>query len=358
MKKELMKRVSVMLILLVLLFTSACGTSVPGQFDDGANRFAAGKDEENYYLPNSGALLSHLIDEFSGSMTPPSSQRMDDEDYDEAKKRAEEDEDKGSTEDPDTGEDPTGSTDPTGGETAGGVMLVENDTQLKRAFMDAYVPSAPRVHFEVSNGYTVNLNGDLLNDIYRELQREDPIGVCAVAQWSYGVRGNEYIIEITYNIPVDELNRMKSETPGLVQKAIQEMNVNSNDHYTIICAVNEYLCDTVVYPPNEPYAAVTHTSYGAFHGDAVCEGYAIAAKLMLNELGIRCDIQVGVCTNGGGHAWNLVELENQWYQMDVTWNDGGGRRTDYLLVTDAYMKKSRTWDESDYPKSATTPYSP
>ena len=74
--------------------------------------------------------------------------------------------------------------------------------------------------------------------------------------------------------------------------------------------------------------------------------------------GIECDIQVGFCTNGGGHAWNLVELEGQWYQMDVTWNDSSAKRTDYLLVTDDYMKKSRTWDESDYPKCAPKAYTP
>ena len=186
----------------------------------------------------------------------------------------------------------------------------------------------------------------------------DPIGVAAVAGWSYGMRGDEYIVEISYNIDVAQLNRMKSETPGLVQKAIQEMNAGTTDHYEIICAVNEYLCDTVVYPDSEPYAPETHTPHGAFNGDAVCEGYATAAKLMLNELGIKCDIQTGVCTNGGGHAWNLVELEGQWYQMDVTWNDGSPRRTDYLLVTDDYMKKSRSWDESDYPQSASTAYRP
>jgi hypothetical protein len=118
-------------------------------------------------------------------------------------------------------------------------------------------------------------------------------------------------------------------------------------------------CDTVYYPASEPYAPLTHTAYGALaNGEAVCEGYACAAKLLLNELGILCDIQFGVCTNGGGHAWNLVELDGQWYQMDVTWNDGSADRSDYLLVTDDYMRKSRTWDESDYPACAQTAYAP
>ncbi len=237
-------------------------------------------------------------------------------------------------------------------------IIVGSYDELKQAFKDVYVPSAAALQFRLTDGYTVNLTGDLLNDMYRQLQREDPIGVAGVAGWSYGSRGDEYVVEINYSFEPAELNRIKSETPALVDKAIQEMNVGSTDPYTVVCAVNEYLCDTVVYPPNEPYPPLTHTPYGAFHGDAVCEGYATAAKLMLNKFNISCDIEVGVCVGGGGHAWNLVLLDGQWYQLDVTWNDCGGKPTEFFLVTDDFMKQSRTWDESQYPKSATTAYTP
>ena len=128
--------------------------------------------------------------------------------------------------------------------------------------------------------------------------------------------------------------------------------------YEKICAVNEYLCDNVYYPDEEPYEPVTHTAYGALkNGCAVCEGYACATKLILNSYGVECDIQVGDCLNGGGHAWNLVKLDGAWYQLDVTWDDQSNDRSDYLLVTDEYMKQSRTWKESDYPISSKVPFS-
>lgn len=334
-----MKRLLALLLAMLALVSLTACSEIPDRFQDGADRFGAGKEEGNYYLPNSGALLAQLIEDFSGSLEPPFSQSMDDTGYDDAQKRAEEE----------------------SGESGGfqsQVVTVANEEQLRRAFLAAYVDTAPRLQFQTAEGYQPRLDGQLLNDIYRDLQREDPIGVAGVSAWSHGNRGSDYIVEISYSFSREELNRIKAETPGLVDKAVAEMNLSTTDHYEIICAVNEYLCDTVVYPPNEPYPPLTHTPYGAFHGDGVCEGYATAAKLMLNKLGIRCDIQTGTCHGGGGHAWNLVELEGQWYQMDVTWNDGGGRRTDYLLVTDSYMKQSRSWDESDYPRSATEPYKP
>ena len=47
--------------------------------------------------------------------------------------------------------------------------------------------------------------------------------------------------------------------------------------------------------------------------------------------------------------------------MDVTWNDGAAQwdpngRTEYLLVTDEFMKQSRVWDYADYPATPTKPY--
>lgn len=79
--------------------------------------------------------------------------------------------------------------------------------------------------------------------------------------------------------------------------------------------------------------------------------------MMLNELNVPCDIEVGECINGGGHAWNLVQLDGEWYQMDVTWNDGGNWQ-EFFLVTDDFMRQSRTWNESQYPVSADKAYAP
>jgi len=229
---------------------------------------------------------------------------------------------------------------------------------LLRVFHEAYIETAPSLEFRLVNGYTVDLSTDL-QECFTELQREDPIYVGSVSSWSWGYSGNEYLVEITYTMDVDTLKQVKDETQDLVKEAAAQIDTTGMSDYEIICAVNEYLCDTVYYPPNEPYAPMTHTAYGALEdGVAVCEGYACATKLLLNHFGILCDIQVGFCTNGGGHAWNLVYLENQWYQLDVTWNDGSASRSDYLLVTDDYMLKSRTWDFTDYPACAAEPYEP
>lgn len=343
---KIMKQITLWLVMAALLLTcTGCGNAVPGIMDDGADRFAAGKPEENYHMKNSGALLDELIDKYSGSyQIPVSVQIDDDDDFDTVPTDPSDPTD---TTDPDGDVDPD-STDPTE-ETTPSVILVSSWQDFLDVFYEAYCDTTGFVTFEVDGGYTLDLHEDL-NKAYTELQREDPIQVSCVGGWTWRSNGTSYAIQINYNMDVPELIALKEATAGLVDAAVAKIDTTGKSDYEIVCAVNDYLCDTVYYPPNEPYAQVTHTAYGALqNGVAVCEGYACAAKLMLNKLGIRCDIEVGDCIGGGGHAWNLVDLDGVWYQMDVTWNDGGGSRMDYMLVNDAYMRKSRNWDATLYP---------
>ena len=56
-------------------------------------------------------------------------------------------------------------------------------------------------------------------------------------------------------------------------------------------------------------------------------------KYLMDELNIPCTLVIGTATNSQGqtenHAWNYVYLNNNWYAVDVTWDDpiiiGGGQ---------------------------------
>ena len=67
------------------------------------------------------------------------------------------------------------------------------------------------------------------------------------------------------------------------------------------------------------------TAYGALiEGTSVCAGYARSYQLLLQAVGIPCLYLTGTADNGyqiGGHAWNLVQLDGQWYYCDPTWDD-------------------------------------
>ena len=338
MRKFLNPLFSVLLIAALVLSLCACGNSSTDILDKGADKFAAGKDEDSYHLKNSGALLDELIKKYSGSYQLPDKSKMDDASVSAAVQP-----------------DPTAPTD--GSAPEDNRILIRNWSDFLDMLYDTYSNTAEQVIFDVAPGFNLDLSVDLQAS-YTELQRQDPIYVGSVKSWTYGHQGDTYVLGITYTMPVDELIAIKDVTRELVEDAVAQIDTTGKSDYELVCAVNDYLCDTAYYPPVEPYAPITHTAYGALKdGVAVCEGYACAAMLMLRALGIPCDLEVGTCIGGGGHGWNLVQLDGQWYQLDVTWNDGSSSREDYLLVNDDYMRKSRTWDYGNYP-ACPNPYTP
>lgn len=94
-------------------------------------------------------------------------------------------------------------------------------------------------------------------------------------------------------------------------------------------------CRCLKTPSND---SEIYSAYGALvDGDAVCQGYALAFKLLLDEMEIESVITSSAAMN---HAWNMVKLGEAWYHVDVTWDDatpdrpGGGGYT-YFLLSDA-----------------------
>lgn len=60
--------------------------------------------------------------------------------------------------------------------------------------------------------------------------------------------------------------------------------------------------------------------YGVFiKGNAQCLGYTKAFNYLVQELGIITATQTG--TQGVGHIWSVVQYQDNWVAIDVTWDD-------------------------------------
>lgn len=89
------------------------------------------------------------------------------------------------------------------------------------------------------------------------------------------------------------------------------------------------------------------TAYGALvTGDTVCKGYAMAWKVLMDQIGIPCLV---VCKGDGSHLWNMVSVDGKWYHIDINRGNNNipvllGRctYTDFL-VTDNVMSKHVSW---------------
>ncbi|GFN29949.1 hypothetical protein PCURB6_02090 [Paenibacillus curdlanolyticus] len=150
----------------------------------------------------------------------------------------------------------------------------------------------------------------------------------------------------------DEAARIVSE---LVKPGMSDFEKELAIHdYIVLHAeydYDNYLADTI---PDDSYSA-----YGIlFHGTAVCQGYAYAAHLMLEMAGIDSQIVTGTA-NGGGHAWNKVKIDGEYYNLDVTWDDPvpdkqGRLVYNYFNVTDEELAKDHIWQRSNWPEATST----
>ena len=81
------------------------------------------------------------------------------------------------------------------------------------------------------------------------------------------------------------------------------------------------------------------------HGTGVCQSYALAYDMLLRMVGIET-VYITGNAGGGGHGWNLVKLDGEWYHVDCTWDDPspGSERHDYFCVPDDIMMRDHSWN--------------
>ena len=110
------------------------------------------------------------------------------------------------------------------------------------------------------------------------------------------------------------------------------------------------------------------SSYGGLvNGKFVCGGYSAAYQLIMQQLGIECAWVSGYTSDGGYHAWNLVNLDGKYYWTDLTWDDvddwttsGGkvtyidGARYNYFNLTTSDFSKEHSTENFDYPACTAT----
>lgn len=133
---------------------------------------------------------------------------------------------------------------------------------------------------------------------------------------------------------------------SLMDKEIQkylDLIVGVNSDYDKELILHDAITEKVTYayiegtntPETERWAHTIESVFSPERDSAVCEGYAKAFQLLLNAAGIDCVYVVGKAS-GNGHAWNQVCIEEQWYNVDITWNDTGNKGSHkYFNVKDS-----------------------
>lgn len=136
--------------------------------------------------------------------------------------------------------------------------------------------------------------------------------------YTYNPTTNQvYTVKIEYDTTFDK-NKVKQQLEDYdrtIADAVRGADSSWSDMEKALY-VNDYLARNCQYVKE---ASNAHSSYGALvDKEAVCQGYALAFLELTRQLGVTCEMVTSTSVN---HAWNMIKVGDNYYHVDVTWND-------------------------------------
>ena len=233
--------------------------------------------------------------------------------------------------------------------------LAEDDNNIQAAqTMVERVANAVKNHTETAEKVNIkdlNLDKDLVLSTLADLNARVEGGEAISKLSCYYSRdtGLAVAIGLEYCMAQD-VAAMQVKLDQLVDQA----NTLCQTDLEKVFYVHEWLVQNIAYDREHLSDGVQddHNLRGALlEGTAVCDGYAKTYALTLRKLGIT---GVLVTSKDIGHAWNMVELDGNWYQVDCTWDDpvDGSDQLGYcmhkhLLCTTEEMNTNHNDDGDD-----------
>lgn len=188
---------------------------------------------------------------------------------------------------------------------------------------------------------------------YSDISKEDALKVWTIFYdenpWYYWLENkiiynDEYLYINVYKEYKDYDTRLKIEQDIIRLEAdISKYVLDSMSQREKVIAIHNYIAYKIDYayvpgtnkPSEEPWA---HNIVGLLqNNEGVCECYAKSFFYLCSLYDVYSIVVVGD-PNNEGHIYNYVLLDEEWYGVDVTWDDQpSGLLDKYLLANDETM---------------------
>lgn len=145
------------------------------------------------------------------------------------------------------------------------------------------------------------------------------------------------------------INSMQKEIDATADKLVSQAAGKSTfdqlkifHDYLVLNSTFELKDDMLADYNSSIYNALGHSD--GEQGNIQCAGYAKAMQYLCDKAGITCMVVTGENNEGATHAWNVVDVDGEWYNLDCTWDDPvletpnpKNLRYKYFLIPDSWI---------------------
>lgn len=202
----------------------------------------------------------------------------------------------------------------------------------------------------------VDINVQQLKKVFEAVYDDHPELFWIDTNYTYKYTANNKCIQITlsYNETTKNIEYNKEIFNDEVDKIVNAANKLSSD-YEKEKFVHDTILDNVKY---DKEASMNQSAYSALiNKKSICAGLSRAFQLIMIKLNIPTYYCVGV--SSVNHAWNIVKLDDGYYNVDLTWNNSDITEYKYFNKTDEEFSitHTRTGLSVELPKCKSTKYS-
>lgn len=231
-------------------------------------------------------------------------------------------------------------------------VLEENYNGKDNYYYSSLDEKGKKEYSKIYNGYmnlkdfTVDLTRDELDYMFNCVLYDNPEIFWVDSTYSFSKSPRGLFVEPDYRCSLEEIKTKTAELKAAVSRVVA-LSGSGNSDYNQEKFFHDYICKNTVYDLST-YDGFGDTAYSVFFdGKAICEGYARAMKMLLDEVGIYSYLVVGETENEAGqiegHMWNVVSVDGELYHVDLTWDDYDGELGEisylYFNMTDEDIRK-------------------
>ena len=201
----------------------------------------------------------------------------------------------------------------------------------------------------------VDISIDEVKNTFEALYNDHPELFWLNTSYSYKYTESKKCVQVILNYNDTASNLEKSikvfnnEVDKIIKNAKKYKKNYDREKY-----VHDYLVKNIKYDKN---ATMNQSAYSALiNKKTICAGYARAFQYIMIKLEIPTYYVVGI--SNVNHAWNMVLLDDGYYNVDLTWDNSDLSRYKYFNKTDKDFSSThtRTGLSLKLPKCSATKY--